>query len=93
MKLAIDQTRNTYAVLCAAMLMATWILMGGVLFAANDTADLFLPSKALNLKLTAPIDTWDEAIPLGNGLMGGLLWGKEQTIRLSLDHGELWDLR
>ena len=25
------------------------------------------------LKLEAPIETWDEAIPLGNGLTGGLL--------------------
>ena len=93
MKHAIELTRNTSAVLYAAMSMATWILMSGLLFAANDTADLFMPSETLNLKLAAPIDTWDEAIPLGNGLMGGLLWGKDQTIRLSLDHGELWDLR
>ena len=47
----------------------------------------------MNLKLAAPIDTWDEAIPLGNGLLGGLLWGKDGTIRLSLDRGDLWDLR
>ena len=25
----------------------------------------------MNLKLTAPIKTWDEAIPLGNGLLVG----------------------
>lgn len=25
------------------------------------------------LQLEAPIETWDEAIPLGNGLTGGLL--------------------
>jgi alpha-L-fucosidase 2 len=46
---------------------------------------------ALNLK--APIETWDEAIPLGNGLTGGLLWGKGNTINLSLDRGDLWDER
>ncbi len=45
------------------------------------------------LALTAPIDRWDEAIPLGNGLMGGLLWGEGNIIRLSLDRGDLWDLR
>ena len=26
-------------------------------------------------------------------LLGGLLWGEGQTIRLSLDRGDLWDLR
>ncbi len=52
-----------------------------------------LPGPALNLRLAAPIETWDEAVPLGNGLMGGLLWGGGSTLRLSLDRGDLWDER
>ena len=52
-----------------------------------------LPAAALNLKLAAPINTWDEAVPLGNGAMGLLLWGQGNTIRLSLDRGDLWDER
>ncbi len=47
----------------------------------------------MNLRLAAPIATWDEAIPMGNGLMGGLLWGQDSTLKLSLDRGDLWDLR
>ena len=52
-----------------------------------------LPQATLNLRLTAPINSWDEAIPLGNGLMGGLLWGDKNVVRLSLDRGDLWDER
>ncbi|MCF7731550.1 MAG: glycoside hydrolase N-terminal domain-containing protein [Akkermansiaceae bacterium] len=52
-----------------------------------------LPDPLLNLKITAPIETWDEAIPLGNGTMGVLLWGEGNTVRLSLDRGDLWDER
>ncbi len=52
-----------------------------------------LPGATLNLRLTAPINSWDEAIPLGNGLMGGLLWGDRNVVRLSLDRGDLWDER
>jgi alpha-L-fucosidase 2 len=52
-----------------------------------------LPAPSLNPKLAAPIKTWDEAIPLGNGLLGGLLWGEDHTLRLSLDRGDLWDER
>src|ERR1039458_7421212 len=37
-----------------------------------------LPDASLNPKLQAPIKTWDEALPLGNGLLGGLLWGEDQ---------------
>ena len=47
----------------------------------------------MNLKLTAPIERWDEAIPLGNGLQGALLWGEGSTLRYSLDRGDLWDER
>lgn len=52
-----------------------------------------LPDARYNLLLKAPITTWDEAVPLGNGLMGGLLWGENNTLRLSLDRGDLWDER
>ncbi len=51
------------------------------------------PDPSLNLRLTAPIQTWDEAIPLGNGTMGALLWGETNLLRLSLDRGDLWDER
>ncbi len=51
------------------------------------------PPADQNLVLQAPITTWDEAVPLGNGMMGGLLWGEAHTIRLSLDRGDLWDER
>ena len=51
------------------------------------------PPGSLNLRLTAPIKTWDEAVPLGNGTMGVLLWGETNLLRLSLDRGDLWDER
>lgn len=36
---------------------------------------------------------WDEAIPLGNGMVGALIWEKEGRLRFSLDRADLWDLR
>ncbi|HWV64209.1 glycosyl hydrolase family 95 catalytic domain-containing protein, partial [Chitinophaga sp.] len=36
---------------------------------------------------------WDEAIPLGNGLLGALIWQKEDHLRFSLDRADLWDMR
>ena len=49
------------------------------------------PRSGLHLK--APITRWDEAIPIGNGLLGGLLWGDSTRLNLSLDRGDLWDER
>jgi alpha-L-fucosidase 2 len=52
-----------------------------------------MQSVTKNLEITAPITNWDEAIPLGNGLMGGLLYGEGSQIKISLDRGDLWDER
>ncbi len=41
----------------------------------------------------APLSDWEHGVPLGNGLTGGLLWGNANTINLSVDRGDLWDLR
>lgn len=51
------------------------------------------PRANHDLVLQAPINRWDEAVPLGNGLTGALLWGAGRQLRLSLDRGDLWDLR
>jgi len=74
--------------------IAVWLAALGAIRAgqAAETARPG-PQPSSNLALTAPIDRWDEAVPLGNGLLGGLLWGGEQQLKLSLDRGDLWDLR
>ncbi|MGH2624945.1 MAG: glycoside hydrolase N-terminal domain-containing protein, partial [Sphingobacterium sp.] len=36
---------------------------------------------------------WDEAIPLGNGLLGALVWQKDANLRISIDRADLWDER
>ncbi|MGV8136074.1 MAG: glycoside hydrolase family 95-like protein [Mangrovibacterium sp.] len=36
---------------------------------------------------------WDEAVPMGNGMVGQLLWQNDGKLRLSLDRADLWDLR
>lgn len=46
-----------------------------------------------DLQFNQPITRWDEALPLGNGLSGCLLWGESEPLRFSLDRGDLWDLR
>jgi len=45
------------------------------------------------LRRSAPIPRWDEGVPLGNGLLGVLVWGDGRTLRLSLDRADLWDTR
>ncbi|MEN8248792.1 MAG: glycoside hydrolase family 95-like protein [Bacteroidota bacterium] len=46
-----------------------------------------------NLVFNELASTWDEAMPLGNGMLGNLVWQKNGKLRFSLDRADLWDLR
>lgn len=59
-------------------------------------SDLKLPDERHDLLFRGPIQRWDEALPLGNGLTGCLVWGGDSNsspIKFSLDRGDLWDTR
>jgi alpha-L-fucosidase 2 len=51
------------------------------------------PAVRHNLHYEQPALVWDEAFPLGNGLLGALVWGDGRPVRISLDRTDLWDLR
>ena len=58
------------------------------------TFELFgKPLPEHGLQFESPSQTWDEAIPLGNGLLGALVWGDGGPLKISLDRTDLWDLR
>lgn len=61
------------------------ILPGSLLLAQS-------PSKH-NLHFDHLATRWDEAMPLGNGMLGALVWQKKDQLRLSLDRADLWDER
>lgn len=54
---------------------------------------LLTPRAAHDLVFGQPIRRWDEALPLGNGLLGALIWADGLPLRFSLDRSDLWDLR
>lgn len=43
------------------------------------------------LKIDKTIKEWDEALPLGNGDLGCLIWNESDKLRFSLDKGGIWD--
>lgn len=71
----------------AMSLMMQGVASGAEVAPPRQTREAFL-------ELKAPIARWDEGIPIGNGLMGALLWGGGQnTLNVSLDRADLWDTR
>jgi len=57
------------------------------------TIEVKLPADCHNLSFNQLAERWDEAIPLGNGMLGALVWQKDGKLRISLDRADLWDLR
>lgn len=53
----------------------------------------FLPEASQGLHFSELPAVWDEAVPIGNGLVGALIWEKDGRLRLGLDRADLWDLR
>ena len=49
------------------------------------------PDSLCDLYFPTSVTRWDEALPLGNGPMGALIWGSSRELRFSLDRGDLWD--
>ncbi|HEY5509809.1 MAG TPA: glycoside hydrolase N-terminal domain-containing protein [Prolixibacteraceae bacterium] len=63
-----------------------------VVTAQQSDSNSVLPGQH-NLQFTSLATTWDEGIPLGNGMLGALIWQKGEHFRFSLDRADLWDLR
>jgi alpha-L-fucosidase 2 len=64
----------------------------GTLFSCNSER-IGINENIHNLKFSCLSSSWDEAIPLGNGMLGELVWQNGKKLRLSLDRADLWDLR
>ncbi len=56
-------------------------------------ANAFAQTSPHDLHFDSLASRWDEAIPLGNGMLGALVWQKDQQLRFSLDRADLWDMR
>ena len=37
-----------------------------------------------------PASVWTQALPIGNGTLGGMIYGKVEEETVSLNHDELW---
>jgi len=52
-----------------------------------------LPNASQFLHFDKIPTRWDDALPLGNGMQGALIWQRENQVRFALDRADLWDER
>jgi len=48
------------------------------------------PAQPLSLWYRKPASTWIEALPIGNGMLGAMVFGGVESERLALNDGALW---
>lgn len=65
----------------------------GLLASCSKTIRLDVTPSPSDLQFGKLAMTWDEGIPLGNAVVGSLIWQRDSTLRFSLDRTDLWDLR
>ena len=75
------------------------LVLGLVAFAAGAAApgvftvpggEAESPNAAGVLWYAHPADKWDDAFPVGNGRLGGLVWGKTDEEQIMLNEDTLW---
>ena len=71
---------------------AALILFCALSCEAAEAGEFQFPQARHGLHFTNAANVWDKALPLGNGILGALVWGDGQPLRLSLDRTDLWDL-
>ncbi len=64
-----------------------------LIIAVLSPACLAAQSSSHDLHFGQLANSWDEAIPLGNGTLGALIWKKGEHLRFSLDRADIWDMR
>lgn len=69
------------------------IILAGIFLCSSQAISNPDRNQKHNLSFQKLAGTWDEAIPLGNGMIGCLVWQKNDKLRFSLDRADLWDLR
>src|SRR5271156_3452823 len=63
------------------LLFTAWVILGESVAKANDANVLWYPR---------PAQQWVEALPVGNGRLGAMIYGGVQHERLQLNEGNFW---
>ncbi len=79
-------THRALAAACAGILLA----VTGLVEAAPDAAP---PPTAQRLWYRQPGEKWLDALPLGNGHLGAMVFGRVQEERIALNEGTFWSGR
>jgi alpha-L-fucosidase 2 len=71
-----------------------WVIVSVVLFAINGVGARSAVSGApWRFTFHQALPQWKNGLPVGNGTLGAQVWGTGPALYLTLDRGDVWDLR
>jgi alpha-L-fucosidase 2 len=71
-----------------------WAVVGLVLFAINSAyAASSAGGAPWRFTFHQALPQWKDGLPVGNGTLGAQVWGTGPALYLTLDRGDVWDLR
>lgn len=85
------QYKMGYVIKYISLFLSSFVIM--LLFSACQQQPLKTTASPYDLVFPDLAQSWDEGMPLGNAVVGSLIWQKENALRISLDRVDLWDLR
>lgn len=74
-------------------LIFSMAVAAAIITGCGNSGPLAISNGNSDLQFNALARSWDEAVPLGNGVVGALVWQRDSVLRFSLDRTDLWDLR
>jgi len=84
------QAKITTLIFLSACLTGTLFIAGDVTGQATNAGDNEQTSKSLTLWYTQPAKEWTQALPVGNGRLGAMVFGTVETERLQLNEDTVW---
>ena len=74
--------------------VAVWTLVILALFAVSGgCANSHAGGAPWRFTFHRPLPQWKDGLPVGNGTLGAQVWGTGPALYLTLDRGDVWDLR
>lgn len=70
-----------------------WVITAIIFILPFPSNGQSFPSPEKGLHFDSLSSKWYEGIPLGDGMLGALVYGKDNHLRIALDRADLWDLR
>ena len=78
-------------------MLRLFVAICGLLFLYNPCqgkkVELSVDRSQYDMSFQSLSKTWDEAMPIGNGTIGSLVWQSGDHLRMSIDRVDFWDLR